>query len=110
MDESQDRFTYYEHRCYWSSGWWHHNWCKRPTAFRTSTSLQRLLSHIPHLALTAWDGQLSESMLSALTLPSPTAPSPFSRLRVLELELVCEASAYFERLIPRQLPSLRSST
>ena len=77
-----------------------HNWTNQST-FCTSPSLQRLFTQVHHLAITAWEQRRRDSYLAVLCPPSPTAPSAFSGVRVLELILDGEASSsLIERLFP----------
>ena len=75
----------------------------RADVFDASPSLRRLLCQVRELRVwTRYDQQVAGRVLAVLRPPSLTAPSAFSRLRVLELWYWCseDATLLFQRLIP----------
>ena len=101
-ESESDEYGRERHR--WQRG----NWSCRPSAFCASPRLQRLFSHVHHLAFTTWEEPLSGSMLCALTPASPTAASAFARLRVLQLAMWNDDVQLLQRLFPSSaaFPSL----
>ena len=81
--------------------WQRPNWTNRCSTFCTSPSLRRLFTPVHHLAIEVTEQSLSESYLAVLCPVSPSAPSAFSGVRVLELRLMVPAAASpMERLFP----------
>ena len=96
------------HRQHWAQQWLRCNRSDRLDTFFASPRLLRLFSHVYHLAFQAGEEPLPDSARATLCPPSPTAPSAFSRLRVLELTTWGEVTTFFERLVPSSaaFPSL----
>ena len=81
----------------------------RLSTFCASPRLQQLFSHVRRLHVRL-DDSLPKRLLPVLCSPSPTALSPYCRLRHLHLLMWQGASrSLFERLTRRQLPFPQSS-
>ena len=73
--------------------------CVRIAVIRASPRLQQLFSHVHHLTGYAKMQPLSDALQLLVCPPSPTDPSPFSRLRSLQLQVASDEGV-FARLFP----------